>query len=411
MSRLEKNSFIKTKKSINKKFFLLFFLGILSTQTAQATDYLFSKIASSLPPTCYFDHTQNNINYYHCKIITMNSLDKLNVDPNTRVNITVDENLTVGNNNIIGSSLATLDFNVLGKISIGNFAKINANTKSVGLTTIGRGNSIVGNITTDSGLIDIGNNNIIIGEIATNIAGVITVANDNIIIGSLNTLSGAINVGNNTLINGDVISSLAGVVNIGNNSRVTGKISTLAGAINLGTGDTVLTNISTGSGVISIGEDSIIYGSINNTDSLAGAVNLANKVIVNGIILSNAGAITLESGVQALLGLGSNAGAITVGSGSVIKGTVCTGVAGAITIQNNVNVTGNIITKLAGAITVGNGSNVNGGVRALGAGAITIDPGATVGKVLNSFECPLDTHVVVPINIKSRQWRQIFLNE
>jgi hypothetical protein len=188
----------------------------------------------------------------------------------------------------------------------------------------------------------------------------------------------ALNVYASSVIGGNLSASTpTGIVYLATNTTMVGDVHTDAGAITLGSGSHVGGNLfSTGAGVLSLGSNIILGGSISSFD---GAISIGiGTQIVGGVSSSGGGVLTLGSDVTVGLDVVSAVGAITVGNGSSISGDLGSTGAGVVTVGANIAVGGDIFT-VAGAITIGDSSTVGGDVGSTGAGVVTLSTSVFVG--------------------------------
>ena len=362
---------------------------LLAMPAAQAASYTFP---GKLPPGC----SANSSGTFACSGLTLAAGDTLSITAPTT--ITVNGALKTGMASRInsGGKASQLTIVVSGTSNLGDNAILTANLNSGGAVTTGAGSNVVGNITT--------------------VAGVINIGAHGTVVGALKTDSAAINTGDFSSITGAITSTIAGVVTIGADASVVGNITTSSGAINVGARsriDGTITSLI--AGAITLGANAMITGSVATTyqgsDVGAGAITLEDDVQVQGAVTTHTGAITTGTRSKVSGSIASNDGAITVGDDADVGGAVCTGNSGAITVGDVSNVGGNIETALAGAITVGNLSHVRGAVTVRGAGARTVATDATTGSMIGSTcgAASVKPGPPIPLKIKSRQWRQLFM--
>ena len=348
---------------VGSLMFLL--LLVLAVAPAEAANYRFP---GNLPAG-----TTGGGGNYSIGALTLNDGDIITVTSPTILNI--NGAFTAGAGVIINAAGVASDLKLIvaGTTDVGANSNITANLTGVGVVTLGDVGSFTGNIKTESAAVNVGANSTVNGSIASTVAGVVNVGPDSRVTGSINTLSGAVNVGANSRVDGSIFSALAGVVSLGAGATVGGNITTTSGAVNIGASGKVVGFL---------------------LDTIAGAMTLGDSVTIGG-------------------GISTQAGAITIGPNSTVGTSVCTGIAGAITTNVNVRVGGNVTTN-EGAITIG-GQNTIGGIVRAAIGAVTIDSSSKLGKALSMLLCPVQSDDGAPVvvvrkqNIKSREWRQLFM--
>lgn len=380
---------------------LLLSLMLLTCAPAHATNYSFSAAAPNLPPTCSGSNST-----YVCTEVTLASGDTITIVGT--INITINSNLTVGSMSQIniGGSSSNLNFFVGGLTYIGAGSSVVANINSIGVITTGANLTFVGNLKTLNAAINVGDDSYLTGYVTTSQSGVINIGSRTVVTGNLTSNVGAINVGRNSTV-GSVTTKNAGAVTIGDYSVITGNLTSGIGAVVIGDHTMVKGDLSTQIGAITIGDFAFVGGLVNNSDgSTAGAVVIGDNSVVVGAILAGAGAITTGTNTKAI-GVSTIDGAITLGDGSLVGGSICSGNSGAITVGANSQIAGNVMTLVAGAITVGVNSAIAGAVAA--AGAMTIAAGTTVGPAMNASKCAKVYPPSIPIGIKTREWRQIYM--
>lgn len=279
-----------------------------------------------------------------------------------------------------GGFASNLTLGVSGKTDLGADSSLTANLTGAGDVTTGARSTVVGNIQTESADINVGDDSTVTGNITT-MVGVITIGARSTVIGDLTTADGAINVGDDSTINGSLLSTNTGAITLGENVTVNGRVAT----------------------------------TYHGSEDGAGAITIGSYSNVIGDIITNTGAITVNAGktgkkTNVCGNVATNDGAITVGADATVCKSVCTGNTGAITVGAGATVGGNVETANAGAITVGTEASIKGSVTVQKAGEKTVVDGAKVGSTMIGDKCLILTQLIpIPLKIKSREWRQIFM--
>jgi hypothetical protein len=208
---------------------------------------------------------------------------------------------------------------------------------------------------------------------ASTIAGIITVGANVSVVGDVYTDEGAISIGIGSDVGGNVFSTGAGVITVGATVTVAGNVSTDAGAISIGIGSNVGgTVFSTGAGAITVGADVIVAGGVQ---SVAGGITIGDRSDVGGEVFSTgAGVITVGADASVGGSLSTFDGAINVGIGAQIGGGVSSSGQGVITLAASVTVVLDVISAV-GAVTVGDGSSIGGDV-----GSTAIETATTISS-------------------------------
>jgi hypothetical protein len=208
---------------------------------------------------------------------------------------------------------------------------------------------------------------------ASTIAGIITVGGNVSVVGDVYTDEGAISIGIGSDVGGNVFSTGAGVITVGATVTVAGNVSTDAGAISIGIGSNVGgTVFSTGAGAINVGADVIVAGGVQ---SVAGGITIGDRSDVGGEVFSTgAGVITVGADASVGGSISTFDGAINVGIGAQIGGGASSSGQGIITLAASVTVVLDVISAV-GAVTVGNGSSIGGDV-----GSTAIETATTISS-------------------------------
>jgi len=208
---------------------------------------------------------------------------------------------------------------------------------------------------------------------ASTIAGIITAGANVSVVGDVYTDEGAISIGIGSDVGGNVFSTGAGVITVGATVTVAGNVSTDAGAISIGIGSNVGgTVFSTGAGAITVGADVIVAGGVQ---SVAGGITIGDRSDVGGEVFSTgAGVITVGADASVGGSVSTFDGAINVGIGAQIGGEVSSSGQGVITLAASVTVVLDVISAV-GAVTVGNGSSIGGDV-----GSTAIETATTISS-------------------------------
>jgi hypothetical protein len=226
---------------------------------------------------------------------------------------------------------------------------------------------------------------------ANTTTGIITVATNASVIGDVYTDTGAITLGVGAHVGGNVFSTGAGVISLGAEVNVVGDVYSALGAITVGIGGMVGGDVfSTGAGVITTAADVSVSGSISSVD---GGISLGiGTQIDGGVSSSGGGVLTLSANVIVGLDVISAVGAIAVGAGSSIGGDVGSTGAGVVTLGANITVGGEIFTD-AGGITIGDSTTVVGNVFSSGAGVLTLTTNVVVGGSVTSSVGAVDVGI------------------
>jgi hypothetical protein len=221
-------------------------------------------------------------------------------------------------------------------------------------------------------------NSVIGGNLsASTPTGVITLEANTTVVGDLYTDEGGITVGIAGAVGGSIFSTGAGILSLGADVTVVGDVYTASGAITVGIAGVVGGNVfSVGAGVLTLLADASVGGSLTSFD---GAINLGIGSAVDGSLSSTGqGVITLGANVIVGLDVISAVGAIVVGNGSTIGGDAGSTGPGVVTLGSSVTVGGDIFT-VAGAVNIGDSTAVVGGVSSSGAGVLSLTTNVVVG--------------------------------
>ncbi|MFT6957793.1 MAG: hypothetical protein ACJAYC_002809 [Halieaceae bacterium] len=283
--------------------------------------------------------------------------------------------------NILGTFVITgATVNVGGLASDLNIVAIG--TVAVGTALVITNTQVNANVSSMAA-INIYSSSVIGGNLSANTTtGIITLATNTTVVGDVYTDAGAITLGIGTHVAGNLFSTGAGVISLGAGVTVVGDVSTAVGAITIGVGGVVGGEVfSTGAGVITTATDVSVAGSLSSFD---GAISLGIGTQVDGGVSSSGGGVlTLSANVMVGLDVISAVGAIAVGNGSSVGGDVGSIGPGVVTLGANITVGGDIFT-VAGGITIGDNTTVVGSVSSSGAGVLTLTTNVVVGGSVTS---------------------------
>lgn len=286
---------------------------------AAATNYSFP---GNLPTGC----SDSGNGVYNCPALVLGKADVITIDASKPTSLTINGDLTTNSAQINPSgAAANLNLVVLGKLTTGSLAVLNANLTVMSINgSSGGGASFGGNISGTDGVMTFGDDSTVSGQIS-NTSGAVTLGQRSQV-GTIGVTSGAVTLGQGSKVGN--VNSTSGTITLAKNSVINGSINSNSGAVSIGDYGKVHGLIATTSGAVNLGQSVTVSGSMATT---SGNISMGAGGQIGGSLISQEGSITLARGTVSAACVQSVSNAIIALGPQVQVGSVCCGASSACT--------------------------------------------------------------------------------